>query len=130
MLCKHRQSAKSRPVYVIHCSLQPHTEGRSRPFPRCQQQELACSLAASNPAVQLVVLAVRGELASATVKAVEAVAIMRYAEPVFFESLSSTRCALVASTQIHFQGHLLQAHGRMQCCRQAHYQPFETQQAL
>ena len=54
-------------------------------------QELACSLAASNPAARLVVLAAPGELASGTVKAVEAVATMRYAEPVFFESLSSRR---------------------------------------
>ncbi len=41
--------------------------------------------------MQLVVLAVRGELASGTVQAVEAVATVRYAAPVFFESLSSRR---------------------------------------
>jgi len=38
-----------------------------------------------------VVLVVHEELASGTVKAVEAVATIRYAEPVFFESLSSRR---------------------------------------
>ena len=67
--------------------------GRDRLMPT--PQELACSLAATNPAVQLVVLAVRGELASGTVQAAEAVATVRYAAPVFFESLSSKRCVLV-----------------------------------
>ena len=58
---------------------------------RSTPQELACSLSATNSVRQLVVLAVRGELASGTVQAVEAVATVRYAAPVFFESVSSRR---------------------------------------
>ena len=77
----------------------PKPYSHLNPYPVCPQ-ELACSLAASNPAAQLVVLAVRGELASGTVKAVEAVATIRYAEPVFFESLSSKRCRACAVTSL------------------------------
>ena len=57
---------------------------------------MACSLAITNPGVPLVVLAVRGELEPDTVTAAEALATVRYAEPVFYENVSSKRWALAA----------------------------------
>ena len=67
---------------VVAAPTEPHV---------CFIQKLACSLLASNLAVPLVVLAVRGELEPATVAAVEALATICYAEPVFFENVSSRR---------------------------------------
>ena len=54
-------------------------------------QELACSLASMSRNLPLAVLLVREELAPSTVQAIEAVARVLYAEPVFFDNVSSKR---------------------------------------
>ena len=56
-------------------------------------QELACSLAVSNPGLPLVVLSAAGELAPETAAAVQRFAELRIVEPLFFQSISSLRRA-------------------------------------
>ena len=54
-------------------------------------QELACSLASMARKLPLAALLVRGELAPDTVQAIEAVAQVLYAEPLYFDNVSSKR---------------------------------------
>lgn len=69
-------------------SIEPHPEAPAF----AAAQELACSLAASNPGLPLVVLTATGELTPATRRAVESFAELRVVEPLFFRSISSLRC--------------------------------------